>query len=261
MTEMIPLIVFTVFGGIAAGAVLCSAFVDLRQPEGAQEVPFVKKPVFFIVVCLAALAVGLLGTLLHLGQPLRFLNGLSNPASMISQEGYWSIALGLVLVVAVAMGVKKGVPRFLTVLGGIVALGMMIVTSFAYYFAAGIPVWNGGATLPLFIVGDIAMGAALCALLIEDRQTLFLNVSACLAAVSLVVALAFQAQVVSAHVAFDFAPWTAVAMIVAGVLPIAAWAAQLKGFLAPRAASVAVLVLVVLGTAILRIGFFSVGMA
>ena len=82
MTEMIPLIVFTVFGGIAAGAVLCSAFVDLRQPEGAPEIPFVKKPVFFIIVCFAALAVGLLGTLLHLGQPLRFLNGLSNPASM-----------------------------------------------------------------------------------------------------------------------------------------------------------------------------------
>lgn len=261
MTEMIPLIVFTVFGGIAAGALLCSAFVDLRQPEDGQGVSFIRKPAFFILVCLAALAIGLLGTLLHLGQPLRFLNGLSNPASMISQEGYWSIALGLVLIVALAMGVKRGVPRFLTVLGGIVALGMMVVTSFAYYFAAGIPVWNGGATLPVFIVGDIAMGAALCALLIESHRSMFLNVSAALAAMSLVVALAFQGQVVSVHSSFDFMPWTAASMIVAGVLPLAAWAAQLKGFVAPRVASIAMLTLVVLGTAILRVGFFAVGMA
>ena len=94
MTEMIPLIVFTVFGGIAAGAVLCSAFVDLRQPEGAPEIPFVKKPVFFIIVCLAALAVGLLGTLLrgiaalrrsliHGHGNLRDLPGVKNPQTVL----------------------------------------------------------------------------------------------------------------------------------------------------------------------------------
>lgn len=261
MTQMIPLIVFTVFGGIAAGATLCSAFVALRQPDGAGQVPFVKRPAFFVLVCLALLAVGLLGTLAHLGQPLRFLNGLSNPASMISQEGYWSIALGIVLLAALVMGLRGSVPRALMIVAGVVAVGMMVVTSLAYFFAAGIPVWNGGATFPVFIVGDVAMGAALCALLVEYRRKTFLRVSALLAAVALVVALAFQGQVMVSAGGYDFAPWTVFSMIVGGVLPVAVWISSEKGFLKEGPAAIAMLALVVVGTAILRIGFFVVGMA
>lgn len=261
MTEMIPLVIFTVFGGIAAGALLCSAFVSLKQPEGGDAVPFVKRPALFILVCLVLLAIGLCGTLAHLGQPLRFLNGLSNPNSMISQEGYWSIALGIVLVIALIMGFKRDVPRILTIIGGVVALGMMIVTSLAYYFATGIPSWNTGATFLVFIVGDIAMGAALCAVLIEDKRKLFISVSAFLAAAVLVVGIVFHAEISALRTAFDFVPWTAFSMIIAGVLPLCVWGANTKGLLDSRIASISMLVLMVVGVAILRIGFFVVGVA
>lgn len=48
------------------------------------------------------------GTLAHLGQPLRFMNGMANPASGISQESYWAIALGIVTVVDLVISWRGG---------------------------------------------------------------------------------------------------------------------------------------------------------
>ena len=96
LTHILPLLVFTTLAGTAAGAYAVNA---VRLPQkGAQE-----RAWLFPLVCLVLLGVGLLGTLAHLGQPLRFINGMANPASMISQESYWSIAFGIVLVVDLAL--------------------------------------------------------------------------------------------------------------------------------------------------------------
>lgn len=56
------------------------------------------------------------GTLAHLGQPLRFMNGMANPASDISQESYWAIALGIVIVVDLVISWRSG--RVLRQAGG-----------------------------------------------------------------------------------------------------------------------------------------------
>lgn len=57
-----------------------------------------------------------MGTLAHLGQPLRFMNGMANPASGISQESYWAIALGIVIVVDLVISWRSG--RVLRQAGG-----------------------------------------------------------------------------------------------------------------------------------------------
>lgn len=48
--------------------------------------------------------------------------------------------------------------------GGLVAVGLMVVTGLAYYQSLGLPAWSGAATVPLFLVGDLALGAGLCVL-------------------------------------------------------------------------------------------------
>ena len=117
-------------------------------------------------MCLVLLGLGLCGTLLHLGQPLRFVNGMANPGSMIAQEAYWSIAFGAVIVVDLAVAKAKGAAvRPIRWAGGLVAVGLMVVTGLAYYQSLGLPAWSGAATVPLFLVGDLALGAGLCALL------------------------------------------------------------------------------------------------
>lgn len=89
--HVLPLLVFTTFAGFAAGAYA----VDAVCGNGREA----KTPWLFPLVCVVLLGIGLCGTLAHLGQPLRFMNGMANPASGISQESYWAIALGIVIVV------------------------------------------------------------------------------------------------------------------------------------------------------------------
>lgn len=79
--HVLPLLVFTTFAGFAAGAYA----VDAVCGNGRE----VKAPWLFPLVCVVLLGIGLCGTLAHLGQPLRFMNGMANPASGISQESYW----------------------------------------------------------------------------------------------------------------------------------------------------------------------------
>ena len=91
--EMLPLLVFTTFAGLAAGAYAVDALCGNGRAGSGAAAP--ARPWLFPLVCLVLLGLGLCGTLLHLGQPLRFVNGMANPGSMIAQEAYWSIAFGL----------------------------------------------------------------------------------------------------------------------------------------------------------------------
>ena len=118
--ELLPLLAFTTFAGLAAGAYAIDAVCGNARVGGgsaahggaaagsggeAAGIPAnaasdaLARPWLFPLVCLVLLGVGLCGTLAHLGQPLRFLNGMSNPGSMIAQEAYWSIAFGAVILV------------------------------------------------------------------------------------------------------------------------------------------------------------------
>ena len=157
--HVLPLLIFTTFAGFSAGAyaidALCGKAQDAKQPN--------TRPWLFPLVCVLLLGIGLCGTLAHLGQPLRFLNGMANPASGISQESYWAIALGIVIVIDLVLSWKnKKTYRALRVIGGLVACGFMIVTGLAYYDCLGLAAWCTASTLPIFIVGDVVLGAALC---------------------------------------------------------------------------------------------------
>lgn len=257
MLEILPLLIFTTCGGVAAGAYVMSALsqaLALGEPaaQGA-------KSWLFPLVCVVLLGVGLLGTLAHLGQPLRFMNGMSNPASMVSQESYWSIAFGIVMLADGLLAKFKGSsPAALRWIGAALGCGLMVVMGLAYHQCAFIPAWTGAITLPVFIVGDLAMGCALCLLFAQVEKTVD-----GLHAVGAAVSLAWLAVIVGYGVHL-LGTGEGVGLLVAGAVagPVAAAVASalaLRGKLTQRQAGVAVLVLTVVGVLFVRSAFFAAG--
>ncbi|WP_417134199.1 DmsC/YnfH family molybdoenzyme membrane anchor subunit [Rubneribacter badeniensis] len=172
MISEFPLFLFATLGGLTAGAYAASALlpsIPALAQEGARE-RGVGRPWLLPLVCLALLGAGLLGVLGHLGRPERFLLALSNPTSMIAEEAYWSIALGLLVLVDLVLSARKGAPsRAVRVLAAVCALVLMCIMGWAYFTAYGNPAWAAWPTLPLFVAGDLAMGTALVGLLDETR--------------------------------------------------------------------------------------------
>lgn len=157
MISDFPLFIFTTCSGVASGAYVLALFFRAKEGE--------KRPLVFPLTCLVLLGVGLLGTLFHLGQPLRFLNALANPGAPIAQEAYISIIFGVVILIDVILTKVKGTaPLALRVVGAVAAAVMLVVVGNAYYACTGVPVWTNVVTFPFFIVGDLAMGAGLLAL-------------------------------------------------------------------------------------------------
>lgn len=83
------------------------------------------------------------GTLVHLGQPLRFMNGMANPASGISQESYWAIALGIVIVIDLVISWRSGktvrAVRWAGGAGAVLVLAFASVAVARYaFFAMGV---------------------------------------------------------------------------------------------------------------------------
>ena len=254
--EMLPLLVFTTFAGLAAGAYAVDALCGNGRAGSGAAAP--ARPWLFPLVCLV---LGLCGTLLHLGQPLRFVNGMANPGSMIAQEAYWSIAFGAVIVVDLAVAKAKGAAvRPIRWAGGLVAVGLMVVTGLAYYQSLGLPAWSGAATVPLFLVGDLALGAGLCALL--DRSALAGGV---LAAANVAAGVAFAAVLGAfglhlARIGLDATGLLVAAGIVGPLAASAVAAATRAGKLPAQAGGVAVCALAIVGVVLARYAFFAAGM-
>ena len=260
MESIIPLLVFTVFGGTAAGAATCAAVCGDKKPDSASATGAKPRGSAAVpLICLVLLAIGLLGTLFHLGQPLRFLNGMSNPASMIAQEAYWAIGLGVLLVAWAALALRGRTPRALVLIAGVAALGLVTVTSLAYFLSWGIPAWNGAATFLVIAIGDIALGIALCALLMKAHRGTLIAASAAAGGLSILAAVAFYAQLAAAHAAFDATGYAVAAGLIAGAAPIGVWLAWKRGGLDGKMASIVVLIAVVVGTVALRLAFFLAG--
>lgn len=300
MLEILPLLVFTTCGGIAAGAYVVSAFAGLCVPgsmldamkskssaqndggktgdaqskkaEGAEEAHTttegnalsvaekfnLNRTWLFPLVCIALLGIGLLGTLMHLGQPLRFINGMANPASMISQESYWAIAFGVLMVVDFLLAKTKGQPLMvIRWLAAIAACGLMFVTGLAYFDCYFIAPWSDAITIPLFIVGDLAMGAGLCLLFADhkERSVLhILNVATC--AVWLAVACAYA--VFGADLGMQVGVIVA-GMIIGAIGSAIVSIAHIQGKLSEQNAAIAVLVCAVVGVVLVRGVFFAAG--
>ncbi|MEA5019723.1 MAG: DmsC/YnfH family molybdoenzyme membrane anchor subunit [Gordonibacter sp.] len=257
--EMLPLLVFTTFAGLAAGAYAIDALCGNGHASDDAAAP--ARPWLFPLVCLILLGVGLCGTLVHLGQPLRFANGMANPGSMIAQEAYWSIAFGIVIVVDLALAKVKGASvRLIRWVGALVAVGLMVVTGLAYYQSLGLSAWSGAATVPLFLVGDLALGVGLCALLARDTtlgtKLICANVAAQLAFAVVLVAYGLHL----ARVGIDMTGMLVAAGVV-GPVGVGAVALAVRGGKIPaRIGGIALCVLATVGVIIARFAFFAAGM-
>lgn len=164
MISEFPLFVFTTFAGIAAGAYVIAALFP-REPED-------RHAWLFPLGLLVLLGIGLLGCLMHLQHPERFLNALFNPTAGITLEAYFSLLFGLTLLVEVILLLaKKKVPCWLHVLGSLIAFALTCIMGYAYYISYGVEAWGSWATVPLFFVGDLAMGAGLCGLIWGNLYT------------------------------------------------------------------------------------------
>lgn len=260
--EIIPLIIFTTCGGIAAGAYGASALAGLcGEPADGKEsggaVARANREWLFPLVCIVLLGLGLLATLAHLGQPMRFVNGMANPASMISQESYWAIGFGIVMVIDLVLAKVKGVAVApVRWIGALVGFGLMVVTGLAYYDCTFLPAWATAVTVPLFVVGDLLMGAGLALVFAKANELRPLCDFCVMGAVAWLGVTAGYA-VYLMGLGFD-------AALVFGsmVLAIAAAAVAMvamKGKLAGKTAAIALLVLTVLAVVLARWAFFAAG--
>lgn len=153
MISEFPLFCFTTLAGLSAGAYVVGTVFPVGKGT--------KRACLFPLVCLVLLGVGLLGLPMHLGRPERLLISLTHPTAMIAQEAYWSMAFGVVLLIDFAISKVKGnVPRALRVVGAVFALVLMCVMGNAYFVSLAVPAWASWTTFPLFVLGDLAMGAA-----------------------------------------------------------------------------------------------------
>lgn len=264
MMEILPLLVFTTFGGIAAGAYVMAVFGSLMAGgagagSDAKGAASDGKAWLFPLVCIVLLGVGLLGTLMHLGQPLRFMNGMANPGSMISQESYWAIAFGVLMVVDLVLAKMKGASNAVVrALAAVAACGLMVVTGLAYHACLFLPAWSGAVTLPVFIVGDLAMGAGLCLAFAKSAEVVrALHVgNAATSLAWLAVAVAYGVHLAGMG--------EGVGLVVAGAVvgPVAACAASVlavRGKLDGKVAGYVVLACAVVGTVLVRAAFFAAG--
>lgn len=261
--ELLPLLVFTTCSGLAAGGALAQAIYFKRDAGNAAQANFGGKARAWVypIVCLVLLVVGLCGTLAHLGQPMRFIYGLSNPTAMITQETYWSMALGVVLLVDAALRFKRGNGLFpIAVIGAVAGLALATVTGLAYYLSYNYEAWFALPTVPLFLLGDVALGFSLYEVLAGRRlegnvDSIVLGVLQVCAAIA-AVAFAVQAQATGADVMGVLAVGIIVGPVACAVLCFLVRAGKVNGTrIAPW-----VLALCVVGTVLIRAAFYAAGM-
>lgn len=162
MISELPLFLFTTIAGLAAGAAATRALFPLSKER--------KNPWLPLLVILALLGIGLVCVLFHLGRPERFVNGLANPQAGIAQEAYFAILFGILLLIELILVFRKGEsPRGLGIATGVAALCLTFVMGNAYVGNYGIPAWSDAVTIPMYVFGDLAMGAALYAVFEPQR--------------------------------------------------------------------------------------------
>ncbi len=247
MISEFTLFVFTLLGGISAGAY----FVSALFPEGGERNP---RAWLFPLVCLVLLGAGLLCVLFHLQQPMRFLNALANPTSGITLEAYFSMPFCLVLLIDCALELfKKKSVRWLKIIGAVLALGLMFVMSYMYVVSANVPAWHSWETIPFYVVLDLALGAAFYPLFIAkpNRPEAYAITNAALQAFAAVIAALEGAHFAS--VGLSAIPFIAGAVMMA---VSAVFAFRMKGSWT-RSMAVVICVLTVVGVAVARYAYYA----
>lgn len=159
MITEFALFIFTTIGGLACGLYIIAALFPV---EGKRNNLLVS------IVPLVLLAIGGIALLGHLGHPERMFNAFANPEAGITQEAICTTLFGIVLAVDLALTwFKDGAPRALRIVGAVFAALLMLAMGFLYYNYQSMPMWHALPTVPLFVVGDLAMGALFIAALDE----------------------------------------------------------------------------------------------
>lgn len=258
MVQELPLFVFTMFAGLAAGAYIFAALFPLRTvevPDGEDgKTGFVTRQWTLPLICLVLLVVSGLFLLTHLGHPERVLNAFSNPSAGITQEGVTMIAFGAFVAADLILClVKDGAPRALRIVGAVLALSMTFAMGAAYVTSYGIPAWASWQTVPLFVLGDLGMGSALAVALGYGGD----SKPMALACALVLYVLALVALVLAA---FQLAPFGAAVPILATGVVLALVAAAAGAFRKKDAAAFAWVVFACLfvGVALVRFAFYAV---
>ena len=181
MISEFPLFLFTTLAGVAAGAYV----VSVAFPVGKDA----KKTWLFPLVCLVLFGRGSGGSAVASGSSRAFVRRALAAWRHDCSGGVLVDALGVILLIdPVISKTKNSSPRGLRIVGGIAALGLMLVMSNAYFVSIGVPAWASWQTFLLFILGDFAMGAALLALLESDlmKNDTYLTASAVLSVLAAV---------------------------------------------------------------------------
>lgn len=244
MFSEMPLLIYTVLGGLAAGVYAGLALYPQARSE--------RRPWLVPVVALVLLAIGGIALLFHLGHFERMLLAFRNIQAGITQEGYITAILGIIIVIDLIYTlVKKAGLRSLDIIGGIAGVLFMIITANAYFSIITIAALHSWITFFLFLASDLAMGFALVVVFIENGEVKVKanKVAAILACVAVVAILAEGLHYGSCGV-------SASALYIGAVCAAAGAACA---FLAPKQARglyVAAFCLIFAAAAISRYGFY-----
>lgn len=248
MISEFPLFCFTTLAGLGAGAYAVRA----AFPIAAQG----RKQWVFPLVCLVLLGAGLIFLPFHLTHPERIPFALTQPGAMIAQEAYWSVAFGVIALVDFVMAKIKGSsPRAVQILGGVAALGLMVVMPNAYFVSLGVQAWASWQTFALFLLGDLAMGAALVAVFCSEERD---GGKLAWTEIVLIVLAAFACALDAAH--FMGAGFDGLLLAVGAVLAVAAAIVAFVAKAGGQKASLlfrAAFLLVFVAIAFARYGFYS----
>lgn len=155
--EHLALTIFSICVQAAVGTMVFLALAKLVNKEAIFKTA---------LVTAAGLAiVGLLASLLHLGQPLSALNALAKfGSSWLSREIWLTGAFtGLTVISALLMLFKpaaKSAINALVVIAGLIGLADVYIMASIYHFAS-VPAWQHGSIYVEFYAAAISMGAVL----------------------------------------------------------------------------------------------------
>lgn len=245
MISEFPLFVFTLLGGMGAGAYLFTAFLPRRESD---------KPWLFPGIVLVLLAISGVCLLGHLGRPEGMFNAFTNPTSGITLEGFASMLFGALVVVDLVLAWKKNEKAIVPMLAAVAGFLLLCAMGYTYWTFLGTPQWGTVECFPLFVLGGISTGAALAAFFVEGGyKNASLAVGAIVALAAGVLALLAEGSHFAA-VGVSAAPFVVGAVLVAAACAGVAYARKADASWLPAC----IFVLAFVGTAAARYAFYAI---
>lgn len=178
----LPLIIFTVLGQMSVGAFVVLGIVQVvgLARYGKPAVDALADPALYAIGPI--LVLGLLGSMLHLGNPINAINTLRHiDSSWLSREIVFGVGFaGLGFLFAALQFLRWGstaMRQALALLTAVVGVGFVWVMSMVYASLPTVPAWNMWTTpaqfyLTTLLLGTLAVGAAFMGVTMFRRQHL-----------------------------------------------------------------------------------------